>query len=331
MRRMAAHNINYRVLKDHMGGEPVHRDVAVCATAEELETLGRAGFLIREAAVGGDWLQSLRAALDRLTHKEWPDHRPPLDGDGATSFAAAEMPARSWGVILRHLLDKDAAFHDLLAWPPALSVARAMMGPLVRLRGLSARVSFAGAEPQDTPWHQHLRVIPNPLPPWFSQPHAIDCLIYLDDLNDDTGAPLGGAGLAPLARPRATAAALRTHPGRANASPAGWQHGDRPRQPVAPGPRHAPGPATHAHPVVHTVLAARIPARRPGARRRSYPGPTCRWRWGNTRVAWAGRALVTTRRPAAAKTITMAKRAPDGAIGLSAIGTQGRLALTSNW
>ena len=62
-----------------------------------------------------------------------------------------------------------------------------MMGPLVRLRGLSARVSFAGVEPQDTPWHQHLRVIPNPLPPWFSRPHAIDCLIYLDELNDETG------------------------------------------------------------------------------------------------------------------------------------------------
>ena len=188
MRRMPTHNISYRVLKDHMGGEPAHREVAVCATPEELEALGRDGFLIREAAVGGDWLQSLRVALDRLTQKEWPAHRPPLDADGAASLVADDMPARSWGVILRHLLDKDAAFHDLLAWPSALSVARAMMGPLVRLRGLSARVSFAGAEPQDTPWHQHLRVIPNPLPPWFSQPHAIDCLIYLDDLNDLTGA-----------------------------------------------------------------------------------------------------------------------------------------------
>ena len=63
-----------------------------------------------------------------------------------------------------------------------------MMGPLVRLRGLTARVSFAGAETHETPWHQHLRVIPSPLPPWFSQPHAIDCLIYLDELNDDAGA-----------------------------------------------------------------------------------------------------------------------------------------------
>ena len=179
---MTTHRINYHVLKDHMGGEPLRREVAVCATLDELESLGRDGFLIREAAIVGDWLESLRRALDRLTEKEWPAHRPPPDA------RPDEPPAHSWGIILRHLLDKDAAFHDLLAWAPALSVARAMMGPLVRLRGLSARVSFAGAEPQDTPWHQHLRVVPKPLPPWFSRPHAIDCLIYLDELNDDTGA-----------------------------------------------------------------------------------------------------------------------------------------------
>lgn len=61
------------------------------------------------------------------------------------------------------------------------------MGPQVRLRGLSARVSFGGAEPQDTFWHQHLRVVPDPIPPWFSRPHAIDCLIYLDEVNEKTG------------------------------------------------------------------------------------------------------------------------------------------------
>lgn len=182
MRPVATHHISYRVLKEHMGEEPVRRDVAVCATPEELEALGRDGYLIREAAIEGDLLESLRAALDRLTRIEWPEHRPSPD------VAAEDLPARSWGIIMRHLLDKDAAFHELLTWPPALSVARAMMGPLVRLRGLSARVSFAGAEPQDTPWHQHLRVVPDPLPPWFSRPHAIDCLIYLDKLDDETGA-----------------------------------------------------------------------------------------------------------------------------------------------
>ena len=161
-----------------MGGGPDRRDVTVCATPGELATLDRDGFLIRESVIEGDWLLSLRTALDRVAEPERHGRGPVGDDD---------LPARSWGVILRHLLDKDAVFHDLLTWPPALSVARAMMGPLVRLRGLSARISFSGAQAQDTPWHQHLRVVPNPLPPWFSQPHAIDCLIYLDDLNDATG------------------------------------------------------------------------------------------------------------------------------------------------
>ena len=40
------------------------------------------------------------------------------------------------------------------------------MGPLVRLRGLSARISYPGREdPHQTPWHQHLRVISDPRPP----------------------------------------------------------------------------------------------------------------------------------------------------------------------
>ena len=29
--------------------------------------------------------------------------------------------------------------------------------PLIRMRGLTARVSFPGAEIQETSWHQHLR------------------------------------------------------------------------------------------------------------------------------------------------------------------------------
>ena len=171
--------ITYNVMGEHLGDAPKQREVEVHATPAELDALDRDGFLIRENAIEGESLESLRAAIDRLTEAEWPLHRPSEDEDG--------LPERSWGLIFRHLLDKDAAFHDLLTWPPALSVARAMMGPLVRLRGSSARVSFAGKETQDTPWHQHLRVVPDPLPPWFSSPHAIDCLIYLDELSDEKG------------------------------------------------------------------------------------------------------------------------------------------------
>ena len=117
----------------------------------------------------------MQEATDTIEAAEWDRHRknPPKD--------------RSWGIILRHLMDKDPVFLELLKYPPVLSVCRAMMGPLVRLRGLTARISFPGAEVQETNWHQHMRVVSKPLPPWFSQPHAIDALIYLDDIDDDTG------------------------------------------------------------------------------------------------------------------------------------------------
>ena len=52
---------------------------------------------------------------------------------------------------------------------------------------LSARISWPGEEVQSAPYHQHLRVNTTPRPPWFSEPHGIDALIYLDELNDDTG------------------------------------------------------------------------------------------------------------------------------------------------
>ena len=65
MHRMA--NVSYRVLKDHMGGEPARRDVTVCATPGELAALDRDGFLIRESVIEGDRLVALTRALDGLT------------------------------------------------------------------------------------------------------------------------------------------------------------------------------------------------------------------------------------------------------------------------
>ncbi len=62
-----------------------------------------------------------------------------------------------------------------------------MMGPKFRLRGLSTRISFPGEEIQSAPYHQHLRLNANPRPRWFYDPHCLDALIYLDDLNNDTG------------------------------------------------------------------------------------------------------------------------------------------------
>ena len=149
---MSTHRVSYRVLKEHMGGEPARRDVTVCATPGELAALDRDGFLVRESVIEGDWLRALTTALDGLNETERRAWQPPVADD--------DQPARS---IVRHLLDKDAAFHDLLTFPPALSSHDGTVGTVegsVRARIVCRR------RVQDTPWHQHLRVVPNPLPPW---------------------------------------------------------------------------------------------------------------------------------------------------------------------
>ena len=176
---MQPHTIQYEVLNNHNPDTETGRrwEVDVHAGAEELEAFARSGYLVREGLFEGEALRRLRDALDRLEEREREKR------DRATAGK------QSWGFIPRHLMDKDEVFLELLKFRPLLSIAQAMMGPLVRLRGLSARISYPGHEhPHQTPWHQHLRVISSPRPPWFSQPHCIDCLIYLDDLNDDTGA-----------------------------------------------------------------------------------------------------------------------------------------------
>ncbi|MCZ6677821.1 MAG: phytanoyl-CoA dioxygenase family protein [Candidatus Poribacteria bacterium] len=174
---MNRHKIHYEVLNSRKPDESGrHWEVEVHANPEELQAFAESGYLVRERLFQGDALQRLQDALDRLEEKEWEKRDQAVSGK------------RSWGFIPRHLMDKDEVFLELLKFQRVLSIARAMMGPLVRLRGLSARISYPGEDRRhQTPWHQHMRVVPNPLPPWFSRPHCIDGLIYLDDLNADTG------------------------------------------------------------------------------------------------------------------------------------------------
>ena len=81
-------------------------------------------------------------------------------------------------------MDKHPAFLELISFEPTLSVARAVLGPFVRIRQLGGRVSYPGEPNQETQWHLHRRTVPKPLPAFFSFPHTLDCLIYLDELND---------------------------------------------------------------------------------------------------------------------------------------------------
>ena len=177
MKRASNHTVEYTVLNSgyrHETGRDWKVDVA--ASRAELAGLAKDGYLQRRGLCAGAMLDRLRTALDNLEQRESALRDRQTTGE------------RSWGFLPRHLMDKDPAFLALLRFRPVLSIAQAMMGPLVRVRGLTGRISYPrNQHRQQTTWHRHLRVVSTPLPPWFSQPHCLDALIYLDDLNDATG------------------------------------------------------------------------------------------------------------------------------------------------
>ena len=163
--------IGYRVRDSHEGF-PV-REVEVLATADELGRLVREGYLVRERLLPMEEVERLRTALDEAVAQ---DER--LEKQGGRSFG---------GIFIRHLMDKSAVFLEFLSFAPTLSVARAVLGPYVTMRGFTGRVCYPDDPNQETEWHFHQRLIPDPIPPWFARPHTLDVLLYLDDITDRNG------------------------------------------------------------------------------------------------------------------------------------------------
>lgn len=170
------HTISYEIL--NMRPDEPPREIEVHATREEINRLADEGYMIRERMFTGESLELLREGMDRLEAKEMK--RSQYNGDGKSSVR------KYGGFYFRYLMDKDQAFLDLLKHQPLLSIARALMGPMITMNA-GARITYPGPENQETEWHQHRRYIPKPLPPWFMRPHALDVLIYLDDVNEANG------------------------------------------------------------------------------------------------------------------------------------------------
>lgn len=166
------YELNYKIRNQNW--ENPYRKIQVHASQEEIERFGKEGYLIRESLFSAGHVLRLKNALDELSEREV--------GTVGISKAAA-----FGGLFLRHLMDKHPVFLELFDFPPLLSVARAMLGPQVQVLPMTARVAYPDQPNQETHWHIHQRVIPDPIPAFFSQPHVIDCLIYLDELNDANG------------------------------------------------------------------------------------------------------------------------------------------------
>jgi ectoine hydroxylase-related dioxygenase (phytanoyl-CoA dioxygenase family) len=168
------YTINYHINSQYL---PVTaRDVDVLATPQEIHAFTSRGYLVRERLFQDEALDGMRGALDEVEQREL-----------AKPESGVSTMGGFGGLFIRHLMDKHVAFRDMLKFQPLLSVARAMLGPMVQIRGFSARIAYPEHPNQGTQWHIHQQVIPDPLPPFFSHPHGLDCLIYLDDIDDDNG------------------------------------------------------------------------------------------------------------------------------------------------
>lgn len=167
------HTIAYRI-RNHDLKDPA-RPIQVLASPLEIQRLAQDGYLARPNTLSPDQLAGLRRAIDEVAAAE-------LDATAKISTGS-----RFGGLFLRHLADKHQAFLDLLKFQPVLSVVRGVLGPQVQLRGFSARISYPNEPNQETHWHFHQRVVPDPLPAFYSRPQSIEALLYLDDANDASG------------------------------------------------------------------------------------------------------------------------------------------------
>lgn len=165
------YDLTYRVLSQYLPNP--ERVIDVHATAAEVQHLVSQGYIVRERLFTDAALAEVRAALDEVEQRE---------------REGKDVSGRGFGgLFIRHLPDKHPVFCNMIKFQPTLSIARAVLGPLVQIRGFSARISYPNEPSQEVQWHIHQQVIANPLPPFFVHPHGLDCLIYLDELNDANG------------------------------------------------------------------------------------------------------------------------------------------------
>ncbi|WP_431897593.1 phytanoyl-CoA dioxygenase family protein [Micromonospora haikouensis] len=163
--------VEYRI-NDRNNGHPV-RSVSVEASHDELADFQKSGYLVRRGLIPPEWISEFGAAINRIVAEE------------INHPSAERLPNN--GLYIRSLLDKDEVFHRLIRYQPTLSVARYLLGPQVAF-GLEARVAFEGVANAGVNWHIHLRVVPDPMPPYFVYPHQVHGLIYLDRVGAEEGA-----------------------------------------------------------------------------------------------------------------------------------------------
>lgn len=167
------HAVNYHIINPKLGNPD--RTINVHASPEQIKHLVVQGYLIQEGLFSSEQIESMREALEQVAAAE-KDYVDPnyLQGPGQ-------------GRYLRWLIDKHPAFISLFECEATRSIAQAVLGPQVHFENVDARIANPEVGGQAVPWHIHLRVVPKPLPPFFCYPHALHCILYLDDIDESKG------------------------------------------------------------------------------------------------------------------------------------------------
>jgi ectoine hydroxylase-related dioxygenase (phytanoyl-CoA dioxygenase family) len=162
------HTVSYTIINSKL--KDPNRKIAVHASREEINQLIEEGYLIVKNLFSENHLAQMRTALDRISKEEMHV----VSNCGKAQY-------------IRYLMDKDPIFLDLYKLESTLSIAQAVLGPQVQFDQVDARYAFSKKAGQEVAWHIHLRVVPDPLPPFFCYPHAIHCLLYLDVVDERNG------------------------------------------------------------------------------------------------------------------------------------------------
>ena len=167
------HPYSFEVLNRHLDDN--RRVVRSHLPPEMLGMIGDVGAVVLKNAICDEQIEELRQAVDNL-----------LNTDVARPWRRAE-PSRSYGgIYLRNVHAFDTRFLPLLDDLPIVGNIRALIGPRIRLRSYSARIT--GFTPNEaTRWHRDQRSSVVPRPVLFTDPHVIVALVYLDSANHDTG------------------------------------------------------------------------------------------------------------------------------------------------
>jgi ectoine hydroxylase-related dioxygenase (phytanoyl-CoA dioxygenase family) len=154
--------------------------------AKEVDAFNKNGYSILRGLLSQSQLERFREAIDKISDEELEEHRSNPIGDFEGTYEG--YTKRDFGgQFVRHVMDKDEVFFDLLTCEPLISLVKDMLGPKIRMRALTARICRPGDRGVATAWHQHQRVQTNHSTPWFSEPHGIEACIYLDDVSPSNG------------------------------------------------------------------------------------------------------------------------------------------------